>query len=62
MGPGTLLVIALGIIAYAYVGYPAIAWLRARRPLPIVRRPIRPRVSVIIAAWNEARTMPCQWL
>jgi cellulose synthase/poly-beta-1,6-N-acetylglucosamine synthase-like glycosyltransferase len=57
MGPGTLLVIALGIIAYAYVGYPAIVWLRARRPLPIVRRPIRPRVSIIIAAWNEARTI-----
>jgi cellulose synthase/poly-beta-1,6-N-acetylglucosamine synthase-like glycosyltransferase len=57
MGPGTLFIVALGIIAYAYVGYPAIVWLRARRPLPIVRRPIRPRVSVIIAAWNEAPTI-----
>src|SRR6478752_3350010 len=57
MGPGTLLVIALGIIAYAYVGYPAIVWLRARRPLPIARRPIRPRVSIVIAAWNEKRAI-----
>lgn len=58
MGPGTLLFVALVIIAYAYVGYPAICWLRARvRPLPIARRPVRPRVSIIIAAWNEARTI-----
>src|SRR3954463_11651451 len=54
MGPGTLLLVALAVIAYAYVGYPAIVWLRARRPLEVARRPIRPRVSIIIAAWNEA--------
>jgi cellulose synthase/poly-beta-1,6-N-acetylglucosamine synthase-like glycosyltransferase len=58
MGPGTLLVVALAVIAYAYVGYPAIMWLCARlRPRPVVRRPIRPRVSIVIAAWNEARTI-----
>jgi len=57
MGPGTLLLVALAVIAYAYVGYPAIVWLRARRPLPVARRPIRPRVSIIIAAWNEARAI-----
>jgi len=58
MGPGTLLLVALAVIAYAYVGYPAICWLRAHlRPRPIARRPVRPRVSIIIAAWNEARTI-----
>jgi cellulose synthase/poly-beta-1,6-N-acetylglucosamine synthase-like glycosyltransferase len=57
MGPGTLLLIALAVIAYEYVGYPAIVWLRARRPLPVSRRPIRPSVSIIIAAWNEARAI-----
>lgn len=58
MGPGTLLLVALAVIVYAYAGYPAICWLRARlRPLPIARRPVRPRVSIIIAAWNEARTI-----
>ena len=58
MGPGTLLVLSLALVAYAYVGYPAIVWLRARlMPRPIVRRPIRPRVSIVIAAWNEARNI-----
>lgn len=53
-----LLVVSLAIIAYAYAGYPALMWLRARlRPRPIVRRPIRPRVSILVAAWNEARTI-----
>src|SRR5512135_2961439 len=58
MGPGTLLVVALAVIVYAYAGYPAIVWLAAHaRPRPIVRRPIRPRVSIVIAAWNEARNI-----
>ena len=58
MGPGTLLLFALVIIAYAYLGYPAIVWLRAHLgPRPIRRAPIRPRVTVVIAAWNEARNV-----
>src|SRR5438046_652353 len=58
MGPVALLVIALAVIAYAYVGYPAVTWLRARlRPRPIERRPIRPTVSIVIAAWNEAEAI-----
>lgn len=53
-----LLVVSLAVIAYAYAGYPAITWLRARlMPRPIVRRPIRPRVSILIAAYDEARTI-----
>lgn len=58
MGPASLLLAALAVIAYAYIGYPAIVYLRARlRPLPIDRKPIRPRVSIVIAAWNEANTI-----
>jgi cellulose synthase/poly-beta-1,6-N-acetylglucosamine synthase-like glycosyltransferase len=55
MDPISWLWVACAVIAYAYVGYPALVWLRARyRPRPIARHSIRPRVSVVIAAWNEA--------
>jgi cellulose synthase/poly-beta-1,6-N-acetylglucosamine synthase-like glycosyltransferase len=58
MAPASLLLIALAVIGYAYLGYPALVWLRARLwPLAIVRKPIRPRVSIVIAAWNEARAI-----
>ena len=53
------LVSSLSFVGYAYAGYPAIAHLRARlRP-----RPLQPRgdgevpVSVVIAAYREARTI-----
>jgi cellulose synthase/poly-beta-1,6-N-acetylglucosamine synthase-like glycosyltransferase len=53
-----VLVASLGFVAYAYAGYPLVAFLRARlRPRPIARRAIRPRVTVVIAAWREARTI-----
>src|ERR1700724_1738859 len=56
---------ALGI-GYVYVGYPAllVAWARCRP-----RRPIRtssdpaavpPRISIVIAARNEARRLPAR--
>lgn len=55
MVPGALLLVAIAVIAYAYAGYPALMCLRARfRPVEVLRHPIRPRVSVVIAAWNEA--------
>jgi cellulose synthase/poly-beta-1,6-N-acetylglucosamine synthase-like glycosyltransferase len=58
MGPATILLLSLAIIAYAYAGYPLLCWLRARfSPRPIARRPIRPRVTVVIAAWREATTI-----
>jgi cellulose synthase/poly-beta-1,6-N-acetylglucosamine synthase-like glycosyltransferase len=58
MGPATILLISLALIGYAYVGYPALCWLRARRwPRPVKRAAIRPRVTVIIAAWREAKTI-----
>jgi len=47
---------ALGLIVYAYAGYPcalmALAWRRTR---PVKKRPVTPRVSFIIAAHNEER-------
>lgn len=56
MGAALCLLIALLLIGYAYAGYPALVWWLARhRPHPAVRQPLRPRVSVVIAAWNEAQ-------
>ncbi|HEX4460572.1 MAG TPA: glycosyltransferase family 2 protein [Polyangia bacterium] len=53
-----MLLVALALIGYAYVGYPALMFLRARfRPRPIRRAPIRPNVTIVIAAWNEAKTI-----
>src|SRR5260370_29858775 len=58
MGPATILLLSLAIIVYAYAGYPALCWLRAHlRPRPVARRPIRPQVTVVIAAWREAKTI-----
>ena len=46
---------ALAVVAYVYFGYPALLAVRARlRPRPVRRGPVRPRISVIIAAYNEA--------
>jgi glycosyltransferase involved in cell wall biosynthesis len=46
---------AAGLIVYAYAGYPCgLAALAAVRRRPVRRHPIRPRVSFIITAHNEA--------
>jgi cellulose synthase/poly-beta-1,6-N-acetylglucosamine synthase-like glycosyltransferase len=46
--------IALGLIAYIYVGYPAIAFLLARIRRRAVRKAdVTPRVTVVISAFNE---------
>src|SRR6266540_4230619 len=46
---------SLLFLGYTYLGYPLIlalwSWLGGR---PVVRRPVTPKVTVIIAAWNEA--------
>jgi cellulose synthase/poly-beta-1,6-N-acetylglucosamine synthase-like glycosyltransferase len=56
--PWTVLAICVTFVAYTYAGYPAICWLRARfLPRAIARRPIRPRVTVLIAAYREAGTI-----
>jgi cellulose synthase/poly-beta-1,6-N-acetylglucosamine synthase-like glycosyltransferase len=49
---------SLALIAYAYAGYPILCALRAiLRRRPVERRPIRPRVSILIATWREAKTI-----
>jgi cellulose synthase/poly-beta-1,6-N-acetylglucosamine synthase-like glycosyltransferase len=49
-------IISVALIAYVYVGYPALALALSRlRKRPVARRDILPRVSVIIAAHNEER-------
>jgi cellulose synthase/poly-beta-1,6-N-acetylglucosamine synthase-like glycosyltransferase len=53
-----VLLSAIGLIVYTYVGYPALVFLWSR----LYRRPVRraditPRVSVIIAAHNEERDL-----
>ncbi len=45
---------AVGLVAYIYVGYPALAWLARRiAPRPVARRPIELNVSVVVVAHNE---------
>jgi cellulose synthase/poly-beta-1,6-N-acetylglucosamine synthase-like glycosyltransferase len=46
----------LALIAYTYAGYPALVYLLSRLiERPVRRADITPRVSVIIAAYNEER-------
>ncbi len=55
---GWVLATSLVFVLYTYAGYPMICWLRARlRARPIARQPIRPRVTVLIAAYREAGTI-----
>jgi cellulose synthase/poly-beta-1,6-N-acetylglucosamine synthase-like glycosyltransferase len=50
--------ICLLLLVYVYVGYPGfIAALAALRPRPVRRAPIRPRVTLLIAAHDEAATI-----
>jgi len=51
-----ILIVLIGIIAYVYVGYPAaLLVLGLVRPRPVRKADIRPSVSVLIAARNEAQ-------
>jgi cellulose synthase/poly-beta-1,6-N-acetylglucosamine synthase-like glycosyltransferase len=54
-GPGVVLLGAsLLLLAYVYVGYPLIAWLRAKLlPKQRVRAAAEPSVSIIVVAHNE---------
>jgi poly-beta-1,6-N-acetyl-D-glucosamine synthase len=46
--------LALFLLVYLYVGYPLIAWFRARvSPQPHLREPIAPAVTVVVVAHNE---------
>jgi len=50
--------LCVGIIGYAYAGYPLLAWAISRlRPQPVRRAAIEPTVSLIIAAYNEERVI-----
>jgi poly-beta-1,6-N-acetyl-D-glucosamine synthase len=47
------------MIAYTYVGYPLLLWLKARfAPRPVRPREIFPFVSIVIAVHNEAQRIP----
>jgi len=54
----TVFVIASGLVGYTYVLFPGLVLLRARlRSRPHLSAPITPRVSVIVAARNEAQSI-----
>jgi cellulose synthase/poly-beta-1,6-N-acetylglucosamine synthase-like glycosyltransferase len=52
----TIFWLCAALIVYTYLGYPALIRLLARlRPRPVAKDDIRPRVSFIIAAFNEEK-------
>jgi biofilm PGA synthesis N-glycosyltransferase PgaC len=53
--------LCLALVAYTYIGYPVWLWLFVRwHERPILRRPIEPSVSIIIAARNEEANIPAK--
>lgn len=49
---------ALAVVAYVYVGYPALIYVLANvRPRPVKKAPHEPSVSFIIAAYNEEKAI-----
>lgn len=51
---GAVFAASLALCFYVYFGYPILIWLLARlRPRPVRRGRIRPRLSVIVPAYNE---------
>jgi len=52
--PKFLFWFSLLFIAYVYIGYPALLWIGVRiRRRPVLKRPIVPRISVVVAVHNE---------
>jgi glycosyltransferase involved in cell wall biosynthesis len=50
--------IAVIFLAYTFVGYPLALWIFSLvRVRPLQKAPIRPTISLIIAAYNEAKTI-----
>ena len=53
--------LSLGLIVYAYAGFPMWLWLRSRlRPRPVKTAPIEPSISIVIAVHNEAAVFPAK--
>lgn len=51
--------LCIALVFYAYFGYAILLWLQVRlRRKPILRSPITPRVSILIAVRNEAANLP----
>src|SRR5262245_6590214 len=50
---------AIGLVVYVYAGFPLLVWaVSLLRPRPVRKRPVPPpSVSVIIAAYNEERSI-----
>ncbi len=54
-----MLAVSCGLLGYAYAGYPALMWLLARIwGRPVQTAPLDGGVSILIAAHNEAGTLP----
>ena len=54
----TILWTSAAVAAYIYVGFPALlAFLQRFAKRPVAKRPIEPTVSVLVAAYNEARVI-----
>jgi len=53
--------LCFALVAYTYVGYAVLLWLLARlRPRPVACGLYEPRVSIVIAARNEAANLPAK--
>ena len=49
------------LVVYAYFGYAMCLWVKAKlASRPVLRRPITPSVSIIIAAHNEETNLPAK--
>ena len=54
-----VLAISIALLGYIYAGYPALIWLLARmRGRPVRKGPFADGAAVLIAAHNEAETLP----
>ena len=63
LGLQLLFWICLTVLAYIYVGYPVLVWSRSHGPGSMPLAPTSPNraestVSIVIVAYNEARTLP----
>src|SRR5205085_11570712 len=53
--------LSLALIAYTYLAYTVWLYLRSRwKPIPILKGPILPSVSIVMAVHNEAAVLPAK--